>query len=476
MNGLHCQAVSSACPYDVAGVSFPGVPGVVLGHNARIAWGATNVGPDVQDLFAETVDPANPADYLYKGKSVPFTTRAETIKVAGGDPVNLTVRATVHGPVVTDVTDLKGSSTPYALEWTALTEPDGILDSFLAIDRAGTFQQFRDALRTYGAPSQNFVYADVDGNIGYQMPGRIPIRPAGDTGEVPVDGASGAHDWLGYIPFDKLPSMENPPAGLIVTANNAVVGSAYPYFISREWDDPGWRAARIRQLLDADVAKGGVTPGRPGRDPVRHAPDARRRGHSLPPAGDPEDRRRTRGPAAHRGVGRLLHGGQPWLQRLRGDRVPADAGRVRAVARDLRPRLRRLELRQAGASKPARRPGQRPLGRPAHGGGRNAVDQARRRARRGRRGSPGHAWRPGAVGMGHAPPGDVPRADDRVGGDPADLRVLRRGPVPDGRLAGHGRCDLVELELGLPGPGGPEREGGQPARRLRGEPAAVATG
>ncbi len=259
MNALHCRVVSAACPYDVAGVSFPSVPGVILGHNARIAWGVTNTGPDVQDLFVETPDPANPANYLYKGASVPFTTRQETIAVAGGDAVTITVRETVHGPVLNDVVgDLADTGSLYALRWTALAEPDGILGAFLKVDTAASFAELRDALRDYVAPAQNFVYADVDGNIGYQVPGRIPLRPAGDDGRRPVDGASGAHDWTGYVPYAELPALYNPPDGLIVTANNNPVDAAYPYHLGNEWD-AGWRATRIRQLLDAAAAAGGVT-------------------------------------------------------------------------------------------------------------------------------------------------------------------------------------------------------------------------
>jgi penicillin amidase len=259
MNALHCRVVSAACPYDVAGVSFPSAPGVVLGHNARIAWGVTNTGPDVQDLFAETPDPANPANYLYKGESVPFTTRQETIAVAGGDPVTITVRETVHGPILNDVVgDLADSRALYSLRWTALAEVDGALGAFLKVDAATTFPEFRDALRNFGAPAQNFVYADLDGNIGLQIPGRFPVRPAGDDGRRPVDGSSGTHDWTGYVPFDELPALYNPPDGLIVTANNNPVDSAYPYHLGDDWD-AGWRAARIRQLLDAAAADGGVT-------------------------------------------------------------------------------------------------------------------------------------------------------------------------------------------------------------------------
>jgi penicillin amidase len=259
MNALHCRVVSPACPYDVAGVSFPSAPGVILGHNGRIAWGATNTGPDVQDLFVETPDPANPANYLYKGESVPLETREETISVAGGDPVAITVRATVHGPILNDVVpELADAAELYAFRWTALVEPDGLISTFLKVNVASTFDEFRAAFRDYVAPAQNFVYADVDGNIGLQIPGRIPVRPAGDDGRRPVDGASGEHDWTGYVPFADLPALYNPPDGLIVTANNNPVDGAYPYHLGSEWD-PGWRATRIRQLLDAAAADGGVT-------------------------------------------------------------------------------------------------------------------------------------------------------------------------------------------------------------------------
>jgi penicillin amidase len=258
MNALHCRVVSTTCPYDVAGVSFPSAPGIVLGHNARIAWGVTNTGPDVQDLFVEKPDPANPANYLYKGASVPFETREETIAVAGSDPVTITVRSTVHGPILNDVVpELADTSALYAFRWTALAETDGALGAFLKIDAASTFAELRDALRSYVAPAQNFVYADLDGNIGYQVPGRIPLRPQGDDGRRPVDGSSGEHDWTGYVPFDELPTLFNPPDGLIVTANNNPVDAEYPYHLGNEWDS-GWRAARIRELLDAAAADGGV--------------------------------------------------------------------------------------------------------------------------------------------------------------------------------------------------------------------------
>jgi penicillin G amidase len=260
MNGLHCQVVSPACPFDVTGVSFPGDPLVILGHNARIAWGATNLGPDVEDLFIEKPDPNNPANYLFKGNSVPFTTRTETIKVAGQQPVTLNVRSTGHGPVVSDVDDrLKTLSAMYALRWTATAQPNGVLDSFLGLDKAKDYTDFRAALSVYGAPAQNFVYADVDGNIGYQAPGWIPIRAdRNDHGDRPVPGYDGLHEWTGMIPYNDLPRVYNPPSGFIVSANNKLVDSSYPYLVAQDWD-PGYRAARITEMLKADIARGGVT-------------------------------------------------------------------------------------------------------------------------------------------------------------------------------------------------------------------------
>ncbi len=256
VNGLHCARVRADCPYDVIGVTFPGTPGVIAGHNARISWGVTNVNPDVQDLVMEKTDPADPTRYLTASGSVPFTVRTEYIAVAGGDTVTLNVRETSHGPIINDADRrLKGDSTLLALRWTATALPDRVMEAFLHIDTAQNWTEFRDALRLYGAPSQNFVYADVDGNIGYQMPGAIPVRtdPA-DEGLRPVPGWDGRHEWVSYIPFDQLPSVYNPPSGRIVTANNPV--DAGSLFIGAEYDR-GDRAARITQLLDA--AKGAVT-------------------------------------------------------------------------------------------------------------------------------------------------------------------------------------------------------------------------
>lgn len=257
LNGLHCRVVGDACPYDVVGASFPGDPLVIVGHNRRIAWGATNVNPDVQDLFVEKVDPADPSHYLFKGQSLPFNVRSETIRVAGGDPVTIRVRETGHGPILNDVEDdLSGLPDLYALRWTATTEADHVLEAIERLDRATNFDDFRAALQLFGAPAQNFVYADVDGHIAYQTPGYIPVRAdPKDRGDRPVPGWDGKHEWVDRIAFDDLPRIFDPPSGMIVTANNAVIDDKSPLFISQEWD-PGYRASRILERLGSAVADG----------------------------------------------------------------------------------------------------------------------------------------------------------------------------------------------------------------------------
>jgi penicillin amidase len=257
MNGLHCRVVSAACPYDVVGVSFPGDPGVILGHNARIAWGATNAGPDVQDLFVEELDPADPGAYLRDGRSVPLEVRREEIRVAGGDTVVLEIRSTDRGPIVNDAVERLRDEPPMALRWTAIAEPDRTLEAILGLNVATDFESFRDALRLYGAPAQNFSYADVDGHIGYQLPGYIPVRD-GDTRSIRPVPVGGPGEWIGRIAFDDLPYQLDPAGGVIVTANNAAVDARYPHFIADQWDY-GDRAERVRALLDEASAAGGIT-------------------------------------------------------------------------------------------------------------------------------------------------------------------------------------------------------------------------
>ena len=253
--GLHCDPVGPECPYNVVGASFASAPGVIIGHNDHIAWGVTNLGPDVQDLFIERVNPENPNQYEYEGKWVDMEIIREEIYVAGEEePVVVNARVTRHGPIINDVAGgtEEGWSfgwQPLALSWTAL-RPGTLMRSILLLDRAGNWEEFREALSYWDVPSQNFCYGDVEGNIGYQSPGRIPVRAAGD-GSSPVPGWTGEYEWVDTIPFNELPRALNPPEETIVTANNAVVGPDYPHLLTVDWD-PGYRARRIVELIEAD--------------------------------------------------------------------------------------------------------------------------------------------------------------------------------------------------------------------------------
>jgi len=233
--------------YEAIGSTFPGTPGVIIGHNADIAWGVTNAGPDVMDLYVERFDGADPTRYEYRGQWERAQIVREVIKVRGrAEPVEETVRITRHGPIINNVEE--GLHAFLALRWTGL-DTSNVAASVLRIGRARNWNEFRDALRLWTVPAQNFVYADRQGNIGYQLPGRIPIRAQG-RGLVPVPGWKGEHEWIGEIPFDDLPSMFNPARGHIVTANNRIAPDGYPHFISSEWD-PGFRARRIEALVAA---------------------------------------------------------------------------------------------------------------------------------------------------------------------------------------------------------------------------------
>ncbi|HEX9058260.1 MAG TPA: penicillin acylase family protein [Ktedonobacterales bacterium] len=232
----------------VDGFSFPGVPGIIIGHNANIAWGVTNVGADNSDLYLERLDPSgHPGEYVYDGVWLPITTRQETIKVRGeATPVTMTVRATDHGPLLNDVvSDLKGFSVPVALKWTAL-QPSYSFAGFFQLDHAANWTTFRAAV-SHISISQNFVYADREGNIGYQMSGCLPVRPA-DNAVLPVAGDTSDHEWEGCVPFDLMPMLFNPPTHIIVTANNQIVPDAASLYVTTQWDR-GYRARRIIDLL-----------------------------------------------------------------------------------------------------------------------------------------------------------------------------------------------------------------------------------
>ncbi|MFS8477537.1 MAG: penicillin acylase family protein [Micromonosporaceae bacterium] len=247
--GLHC-----ACGYEVTGFTFSGLPGVVIGHNGRIAWGFTNLGPDVTDLYLERV---RGDEYEVDGEWLPLERREETIEVAGGDPVTITVRASRHGPLISDASDelrdLAGEHA-VALRWTAL-DPGRTVEAVFAVNRATNFAEFRAAAALFEVPAQNMVYADVDGNIGYQSPGRIPIRGKGDGRDM-SPGWDSAYDWTGFIPFEELPWVYNPPRGYIVTANQAVIGPQYQHLLTTEWAY-GARSQRIYDLIDEAIAARG---------------------------------------------------------------------------------------------------------------------------------------------------------------------------------------------------------------------------
>ncbi len=256
--GLHCKPEGADCPYNVVGYSFAGVPGVIVGHNDHIAWGFTNVGPDVLDLYIEKINPNNPNQYEVNGQWVNMTLVHETLQVAGADPVDLTVRYTRHGPLIWDnptdhqkVLDNWGVELPsdfaIAMRWTAL-EPVNIFKAIFGYDSAQNWVEFRQAASNFAVPSQNTVYADTEGNIAYQTPGNIPIRQASHSGDYPVPGWTDDYEWQGYIPFDQLPYAYNPPEGYIASANNEVVGPGYAYNLTAE--DYGFRAARIVQLIE----------------------------------------------------------------------------------------------------------------------------------------------------------------------------------------------------------------------------------
>lgn len=276
---LRCSTVSEECPFDVGGYSFSGLPGIVIGHNSQVAWGFTNLTTDVADLYIEKVDGD---EYWRDGALVPLDVREETIKVAGGDDIDLTVRSTAHGPIVSGLTDeftgvadgqvwadgdalVQGESDAagamsgeYAvsLRWTAL-DVGTAGSAIFALNTAQDFDEFRSAASLFDVPAQNLVYADVEGNIGYQAPGRLPIRGAGD-GWLPQPGWDSSYDWTGFIEFEDLPVSYNPSSGYIVTANNAIVTDDYEYFLSRDWDH-GYRAGRIAYLIERRAAAAPLT-------------------------------------------------------------------------------------------------------------------------------------------------------------------------------------------------------------------------
>jgi penicillin amidase len=235
---VHLQAPG----LDVAGVSLPGTPSVIVGHNRRIAWGVTNLQFDVQDLYIETFD-GRTGRYLYKGQWEQARQEREVIPVKGARGIELIVWVTRHGPLIVNT-----PKEHLALRWAA-AESGSFQFPFPQLNKARDWQEFTAAIARFPGPGQNFVYADVDGNIGYHATGLLPIRKT-YLGDVPVDGASGDYEWQGFIPFDQLPSFYNPPSGLIVTANQNPFPPDYPYTVNGNFASQ-YRSRQIRDLLTA---------------------------------------------------------------------------------------------------------------------------------------------------------------------------------------------------------------------------------
>lgn len=243
---------------NVTGITLPGIAGVVSGHNGHVAWGFTNGFPDVQDLYMERLRRTDDdgVQYEYQGQWLDAEVIREEIHVKGSETVVEKVVITHHGPIINALApDLIGSGStestdvqPLALRWASL-EPDTMFHALYGMNRARNCIEFREALRHWAAPIQNMVYADTKGNIAYSFPGKVPIRARGD-GQVPVPGWTGEYEWTGYIPFEELPHLYNPPSGYVATANNRVVGDDYPHYIGREYA-MGDRAQRIVELIEA---------------------------------------------------------------------------------------------------------------------------------------------------------------------------------------------------------------------------------
>ena len=239
----------------VAGMAIPGVPAVIAGRNARIAWGVTNVMADDADFYIERIDSTDSTQCFFEGQWYRMTILNDEIVVRGQDPVPMQIRITRHGPIVTDINaGLQLGRAPYvaSMRWTG-DDPDNSLGAFIAIDTAKSWGEFTDGLRLFSCPSQNFVYADVDGNIGYWCAGRIPERSHQHT-IFPVPGWDREAEWKGYIPFRELPHLYNPSSGYIASANNKLVDDSYPHAISDLWEPPS-RIQRLREVLGADTAR-----------------------------------------------------------------------------------------------------------------------------------------------------------------------------------------------------------------------------
>lgn len=272
--GLYCQPVSSECPYSNRGYAFASSPGIIIGHNDRIGWGVTNLGPDVLDLYQMEFNPENDLQYMWDGEWRDAELREEVISYGDGGSTTIQVRVTHLGSVINDnqideeTGELMGfnNENPLVLHWTG-DEISTILESIFRLNRATNWDEFRTAIQYWDIPAQNFVYADIDGNIGYQTQGNIPIRAEGHTGIMPVDGTVSDYEWLGYVPYEYMPSVYNPERGWIATANQAVLPQEYYSYLANELGDEfgensdysfdydwavGYRGTRINEMIEAN--------------------------------------------------------------------------------------------------------------------------------------------------------------------------------------------------------------------------------
>lgn len=246
------EVTLTAPEYDnVTGASVPGIPGIVLGHNAHIAWGLTNMMADDADFYIVQIDSANPNRYIYDGQSLPMTVREEELHIKGIDTVQyVTIRSTHHGPIVTDIkTTLKRAELPFvaAMRWTG-TEMSDQIEAFNKINKARHWDEFLAGVKEFSGPGQSFVFADVKGNIGYWCGAQLPIRSRQHGTTLPLVGWTKETEWQGFVPFERLPHLYNPPEGFIATANNKIVDDTYPFHISDLWEPPS-RIQRLREEL-----------------------------------------------------------------------------------------------------------------------------------------------------------------------------------------------------------------------------------
>lgn len=234
--------------FDVAGAAYVGMPAILFGRNPRVAWGCTNNICSQRDLYQEKTDPSQPNCFLYDGRWEPARQREEVIAIRNAAPWQTIIRLSRNGPIVDEVLPPPARRTgPVALKWLGAYQ-GGWLTALLGMNRARSADEFRQALRPWYVPTFNVVFADVDGHIGYQAAGRIPVRTIAERGYRP--GWLPEHQWQGLIPFDQMPHLADPPRGWIATANNRPAPPDFPYPLSGTWND-GLRARRIRELLEA---------------------------------------------------------------------------------------------------------------------------------------------------------------------------------------------------------------------------------